>query len=779
MDPSAVASLLAGGRLRDALALARQGAAAHPRDPAWTHLLGASLHANGEAEPAVTALREAVRLAPGDPVPWNTLGAVLVESGEPLAGEEALAEALRLQPGYPEALFNLALARKQRNELESAKAVLEELTRSSPDLVPAQFELANVLAANDEAAAALPIFDSLLARFPGETRVLASAAAAHQRLGHDEDAAALCERALADPRIAAREIATIAYTLASLGRLDAARAAASRAVAMAPQSVEVLCLAGDALSHAGDAREAVLQFEAAIVRRPRAGTVLQKIGLASIAAGDWPRAAQAFEDQHRLAPQERAPLYNLGVALTELGRREDAIRAFGEAREAGHRDAAILSALVQVKGLVCDWEGLDALTRELREIAPIPSRDPAQPQPSLYITGVTPAEQRAWAENWASVAFGGIAPLPRRERPARRRIRIGYLSADFYDHATALLMAGMLEERDASRFEVFAYSTGRDDASAVRARLVDAVDRFVDLREMPLRAAARRVADDALDVLVDLGGYVKGSALEILAYRPAPLQGHFLGYPGTTGAGFVDFFIADAVTVPPGSEAGFSERVLRMPGSYQPNDPRRVLPAQRTRAQEGLPEDALVFCSFNQGIKLRPPVFAGWCRLLEALPGALLWISDNGDSANARLRAFARARGIDPSRIVFAPYVPQAEHISRLALADVALDTFPCSSHTTASDALWAGVPLLTTYGETFASRVAASVLTVAGFADWAFHDAAKAFDATLAMARDAALRRAARTRLERARSSRLFDAALYARDFENLLESAARTPRE
>jgi protein O-GlcNAc transferase len=353
------------------------------------------------------------------------------------------------------------------------------------------------------------------------------------------------------------------------------------------------------------------------------------------------------------------------------------------------------------------------------------------------------------------------------------RLRIGYLSADFHDHATSLLMAGMLEERDAARFEVFAYSAGRDDGSAVRARMVRAVDHFVDVRALPARLAAQRIAADRLDILIDLGGYVKSSAMGILARRPAPLQGHFLGYPGTTGAPFVDFFVADGVTVPPGSEAGFTERVLRMPACYQPNDPRRVAPGVRPRSDFGLREDALVLCSFNQAKKLNPVVFETWCRMLEAVPGACLWISDNGESANARLGAFARERGIDPARIVIAPYIPQADHMARLANADIALDTFPCSSHTTASDALWAGVPLVTTYGETFTSRVAASILVAAGCADWSFHDPARAFEATLALARDAGLRRTARERAMRSRTSRLFDAAGFARDFERLIAGA------
>jgi predicted O-linked N-acetylglucosamine transferase (SPINDLY family) len=269
---------------------------------------------------------------------------------------------------------------------------------------------------------------------------------------------------------------------------------------------------------------------------------------------------------------------------------------------------------------------------------------------------------------------------------------------------------------------------------------------------------------------MDLGGYTKNSRMDLLAHRLARRQGHFLGYPGTTGASFIDFFVADPVTVPPGGEAGFSERVLRMPACYQPNDPRRIEPRRRPRSEFGMPEDAIVLASFNQGVKLRAPVFASWCRLLEAIPGAVFLIADNGDAANARLKDFARSLNVDPARFMVAGYVPQADHMSRLRNVDIALDTFPYSSHTTASDAVWAGVPLVTTYGETFASRVAASILTAAGCAEWAFADGEQAFGATLALAREPELRRAARERLAGARASPLFDAASFARDFEGLL---------
>ncbi|HEX7606428.1 MAG TPA: tetratricopeptide repeat protein, partial [Usitatibacter sp.] len=492
----------------------------------------------------------------------------------------------------------------------------------------------------------------LLERFPGDPRVLASIAAAHRKLGNHELASTLCDQALSRPAIAPREIATLAYTLAALGRLADAKSAATRAASMAPDSVEVRACAAEALALAGYSSEAAEHFAAVAIHRPRSASVLESLGLASIASGDWARAAQAFEDEERLAPGKRGPLHHLAVALTELGRRDEAIAVLERALEAGHRDAEILSVLVQVKGMACDWEGLDALAGELREVAQAPCPRPAQPQAALYLTGVGAAEQRTWAENWARVRFAQTPAASRPSEPPTGRLRLGYLSADFYDHATSLLVAGMLEHHDSDRFEVFAYSGAADDGSTVRRRLVQAVDRFVDIRGLPQRLAAERIAADGLDVLVDLGGYVKNSLMGILAYRPAPLQGHFLGYPGTTGAPFVDFFVADGITVAPGGETAFTEKVLRMPACYQPNDPRRIEPARRSRSECGLSEDAIVLCSFNQAHKMRAPVFDRWCRLLDALPRACLWLADNGDSANDRLRGEARHRGVDPARLV-------------------------------------------------------------------------------------------------------------------------------
>jgi protein O-GlcNAc transferase len=300
----------------------------------------------------------------------------------------------------------------------------------------------------------------------------------------------------------------------------------------------------------------------------------------------------------------------------------------------------------------------------------------------------------------------------------------------------------------------------------------------VDVHGLDARTAAQRIARDEIDVLVDLGGYAGGSPIDVLACRPAPVQGHFLGYPGTTGAPFVDFFVADEVTVPHGTESTFTEKVLRMPRCCQPNDPKLAIPSRPRRADVGLPEDAVVLCSFNQPVKLRPAVFEDWCRMLAAIPRAVLWLRDPGASARARLQSFAAARGIDVARIVFAAHKPRSAHLERLASADLALDPFPYGSHTTASDALWAGVPLVTRRGETFASRVGASLLDAAGLGDWAFDDPRAGYERVVSMASDGKRLAEARERVEAARASALFDSTAFARDFESLLLAAARPAR-
>ena len=302
------------------------------------------------------------------------------------------------------------------------------------------------------------------------------------------------------------------------------------------------------------------------------------------------------------------------------------------------------------------------------------------------------------------------------ERYRHDRIRVAYLSADYHSHATSQLAAGLFDTHDKNRFETVAISFGPDDTSAMRGRLMRAFDRFIDVRDKSDGAAAALIREMEIDIAVDLKGFTQDGRPGILALRPAPVQVNYLGHPGTMGARYIDYLIADRRIVPDGHERHYSEKIVYLPDSYQANDrKRRIAERTPTRADEGLPETGFVFCSFNGSFKITPELFDIWMRLLKAVEGSVLWLLDDNPAAVRNLKREAEARGVSTQRLIFAPRRPVEEHLARHRLADLFLDTLPCNAHTTASDALWAGLPVLTCTGDTFAGRVAASLLSAVG----------------------------------------------------------------
>jgi predicted O-linked N-acetylglucosamine transferase (SPINDLY family) len=294
-------------------------------------------------------------------------------------------------------------------------------------------------------------------------------------------------------------------------------------------------------------------------------------------------------------------------------------------------------------------------------------------------------------------------------------LRIGYLSADFHKHATAYLIAGLLESHDRQAFDIIGYSYGPEDRSSMRARLRSACTDFVGIGATSDAEAAARIHADGIDILVDLKGYTQHARPGILTYRAAPIQAQFVGYPGTMGTRLVDYLIADSFVIPETHFRYYDERIVHLPDCCQPNDPLRSMGAVPARADAGLPETGFVFCSFNETYKITPAMFDVWMRLLRTVPGSVLWLLASNQWAPANLRREAQLRGVDPSRLIFAPRLSQPAHLGRLSLADLVLDTLPVNAHTTASDALWAGVPVLTCPGETFVSRVAGSLVRTNG----------------------------------------------------------------
>jgi len=311
----------------------------------------------------------------------------------------------------------------------------------------------------------------------------------------------------------------------------------------------------------------------------------------------------------------------------------------------------------------------------------------------------------------------GIVPLPAVAAVARPKLRIGYLSSDFHAHATAALMVEVLEQRDHDRFEVLLFSHGPDDGSPLQRRIRAACERFIDVGGLDAAGIAARMRSEGVDIAVDLKGHTAGSRFTALAARPAPVQVAWLGFPGTCGADFIDYVIGDAIVTPLEDAPFYTERIAQLPRCYQPGDSTRQV-AATPRAELGLPDDAIVLLSANTVLKITPAVFDAWMTILHRLPRALLWQLSGGEQADARLRAEAEGRGIAPERLVFMPPVDMVAHWNRLAAADLALDTWPCNGHTTTSDALAAGVPVVTLRGDGFASRVAQSILSQAGLSE-------------------------------------------------------------
>lgn len=435
----------------------------------------------------------------------------------------------------------------------------------------------------------------------------------------------------------------------------------------------------------------------------------------------------------------------------------------------------------------CEWQEFDQW--QARALSALSDPDAAATSPFhlLSLPGMDGLQQRAGALRWMKARAEASAPerlqlqqdfaaslaqQTARRAQAGHRIRLGYLSGDFHQHATALLMVEMLEAQDRQRFELHAYSHGADDGLGMRQRLQACFEGFHEVAALNDAELARQIHADGIDLLVDLKGYTAGSRTAVLMARPAPVQVSYLGYPGTLGGDFCDYLISDDFITPPGSAGHYSEALACLPHSYQPHGRARALAAAPSRAEAGLPEQGLVLCCFNQSWKFTPEVFALWCRLLAQLPGSVLWLLKN-EGAQGNLRREAMQRGISPERLVFAPDAAQPQHLARLALADLVLDTSPYNAHTTGSDALWAGVPMVTCAGQTFASRVAGSLLHAVGLPELVTNSLADYEALALGLCSEPGRLAALRQKLAGLRAGApLFDVPAYTRALEALFEA-------
>ncbi len=626
-------------------------------------------------------------------------------------------------------------------------------------------------------AEAEALYREVLAAEPRQADVLNQLGVVVHQTGRDDDALDLIDRAIAIDGSNPAYFSNRGIVLRRLGRADGAVESYRRAVALKPDYAEAHYNMGNVLADQRRAAEALACYHEAVALRPDYARAHNAIGGIHLDRGRMDAAIGSFRQALQYAPDDSKALNNLGVALHDRGQTGEAIDCYRASVAHDPDNAEAFVNLVWARQEVCDWAGrepdlarlLEVTERRIAEGRPTPI-DPF----SMLSLPVSADCQLAVARAYAKRVVERAEPVRRAlalEAPRRRagRLRVGYLSADFHTHATAHLMQGLFALHDRDAFEIFAYSIGPDDAGDERRRIAGDCDAFVDLAECFDGDSARRIHADGIDILVDLKGYTSRARPGIPALRPAPVQVAYLGYPGTMGADFIDYVITDRIVTPPQAARFFSERFVYLPHSYQVNDHGRPRPAPRASRRDcGLPEDGFVFCCFNHAYKIEPVIFAAWMRILAATPGAVLWLLRSSSAMEENLRREAAAQGIAPERLVFAGRVPLEEHLARHRHADLLLDTHLYNSHTTASDALWMGLPVLTWPGETFASRVAASLLTAVGLPELVARDLAAYQREALRLVGDRDALAGLGHRLEANRTSHpLFDTPRFARNLE------------
>ena len=694
---------------------------------------GNALFALNRYADALVAYDKAVALEPDLAAVWLGRGNVFGKLVRYDAAIAAYHKALALNPKLAGAWLGLGNVLRELKRCDDAFAAYDEALALEPKLPEAWLGRGNVLGDIKDREAALGAYDKALALKPDLAGAWLARGNISLKLMKYDDASVALDKALALAPDFAEAWLGRGNVACALKRYDAALAAYDRALALKPDLAEVSLSRGRVFTEIWHYDEALEAYDQGLALKPDL-------------AGAWA---------------------GRGDILFEFKRHNDTFAAYDRAMELEPDLEYVRGARLFAKLFVCDWSDLQAET--VRLLSMVRERMPAiTPFSLLAISSSVEDElQCARGQDQDQPTFPS---LWRGEVYTHDRIRVAYLSADFREHPVAYLIAGLLEQHDRSRFEITALSLAPDRASPMRGRIEAAVEHFIDVHQQSDDDIAALIRRREIDIVIDLMGLTQHNRLSALARRPAPIQVNYLGYSGTTGADFIDYIVADATVIPEEHRAFYSEEVVWLPDCYLITDDRRAV-AERTpsRSECGLPEDGFVFCCFNNTYKLGPETFAVWTRLLKATPGSVLWLSEANVTAQVNLRREAEQSGIEAGRLIFAPRLPNvADHLARQRQADLFLDTLPYNAHTTACDALWAGVPLVTCLGTTFVGRVAASLLKAIGLDELITRSLEDYEALALKLAHDPALLAALRDRLAHNKTRfPLFDTARTTRQIE------------
>jgi len=745
-------NLYRNGQFEAAESVLRSLLEAEPRHADALQLAGLLAMQGGRAAEALGFWRRSLIVNPRQPAVYLNMSSAELKLGRPQAALECCEAALNLRPGYADALTNRGRALQQLGRSDAALASFDEAVRLRPDEASASTARANLLMEMLRPLEALEDYERVCQASPHDWLAAFNRGLALEMARRFDAAVAAFDAALERAPGFAEAHQHRGNSLRALGRHAEALESHLRAIATHGGAyVDALCGAGDALRELGRLQEALVHYERALA----------------------------------LDPQHLDGLTNCGRALLALRRPAEAVerleRAFQAAPAVARRHNYALGHLLHARLCCCDWRDYDATVARVAE-AVLEGERVTLPSLCLVSSGASRVQlacaRRFAADNWR--ALETLPPSPSSGGGAKHKVRIAYVSADFRQHPVASLLVSLIETHDRERFEIFGVSLRSPDSSPLGERIRAAFDRCIDVAGMSDRAAVEMLRGLKVDVGVDLNGYTDGFRAGLFARRFAPVQVNFLGYTGTLGAPYIDYVIADDMVIPEGQPDCFVEKVVRLSGCYLPGDASRppVSPMQRLAA--GLPEHGFVFCCFNNHYKLNPRMFNAWMRMLDAVEGSVLWLAGAGEPIVGNLRGEAARRGVAPERLLFAPRLPDhGAHLARIAAADLFLDTLPFNAHTTAAEALWAGLPVLTCLGSSFAGRVGGSLVTAAGLPEMVTENV-EAYEALgIYLARTPEVLISIRNKMLTVRSSApLYDDIGYRRNLETAFEIMADRAR-
>ena len=747
------------GRNDEAEAEYRQAIADDPCLATGLTHLGLLLAEQGRHREAEPLIREALQIEPRLAAAWHGLGMLLVAAGESAEALQALARAEDLAPLEPAAALAHAEQHLRAHDRPAALDVLQAAHARMPEAVALRLHLGSLLGDTDRHEAALPHLEAAAQALPDRPEAANNLALSLIALGHHGAAEPWLRQALdTDPRFAEAWInfsncraacgdpagalealdkavavapglaiahSNRANALRQLGRLPEAEAGFSHALQLEPELTNAMVGLGLVLQQENRHEAAVRTFQAALERRPDYPEALNNLAVSLVDLGRLSDAAAAYQRLIALKPVPEA-LFNLGSLLQQLGLYDESITVLAEALRQKPDWARVYPFLAHSMMQQCRWDNLAGVVAAIRAHLDREVAEGRTVSVSAFALQSLPGEvpmalRRKVAESLSLVYVSDVRPPSAAtpfafvRRTGDRPLRIGYLSPDFRTHSVAVAFRGVLEAHDRDGFELYGYCVNPGPADALTDALKARFHGFRRLAELPYREAAASIHDDGIDILVDLAGHTRNNGLRLFALRPAPLQAHWLGYSATVGMPTIDYLITDHWQVPPEQRPHFAEQLVYLPDTFMATTRSPIDAAPPRRAAQNLPAEAFVFACFNGCYKLDPVLFGTWMRLLRRLPGAVLWLLKGSPGAVANLRAEAARRGIDPERLVFAEKLPHAQHLARLGLADLALDTLWHGGGVTTADALWAGLPVLSATGDTPQSRNGASLLGAIG----------------------------------------------------------------